>query len=338
MDSRQSSPDLVFVHLSDIHFRRGYTGDAHDDDRLLRHELELDLRRLRTRLARLDGIIISGDVAFAGKAEEYEYAAAWIETIREVLGCGRDAVMVIPGNHDVDRTVVAPGSEVHTLQQEIRKAGIFPGYDQRLASALRDDSQGSLLLQPLTAYREFARAYSCDISRERPHWERDFALGDGTILRIRGISTPFLSGPDDHELTGKMLYGAAQRTILRQPNVRYMIVGHHPPSWSLEGDIADQAFSTFSSVQVFGHKHEQWITQIGKSVRVIAGAVHPSRNESNWLPRYAAIAVTAVNDTTLGLRIYPRRWTAEEQKFMADFNSEGHDHRDYSVAIEPRQA
>ena len=333
------SADLAFIHLSDIHFRRGRAGDVHDEDQVLRNELQLDLRRLRTRLSRLDGLIISGDVAFGGKAEEFEYAARWIETVRELVGCLTDAVMVIPGNHDVDRAFVQQDDDVHQLQKEIREAAAFPGYDDRLANILRDDARGTALLGPLDAYNVLAREYNCQIDRTRPFWERDFPLRDNSKLRIRGISTTFLSGVDDDPpMMGKMLYGGAQRAILREPNVRYAIVGHHPPSWSLEGDTADQVFSTFASLQIFGHKHEQWVTRIGESVRMIAGAVHPPRNEINWQPRYAAVAITEVDEKTLWLRIYPRRWSTEEAKFIGDFNSEGHDYRDYRVAVEPRQA
>src|SRR5438093_3391241 len=92
------SADLAFIHLSDIHFRQGRAGDAHDEDKLLRHELELDLRRVRTRFEHFDGLIVSGDVAFGGKAEEYEYATSWLESVRELVGCPTEAGMVIPGN------------------------------------------------------------------------------------------------------------------------------------------------------------------------------------------------------------------------------------------------
>jgi hypothetical protein len=276
MDSGQIPADLAFIHLSDIHFRRGRTGDVHDEDQVLRNELQLDLRRLAPRFSRLDGLIVSGDMAFAGKPEEFEYAARWLETVRELVGCPPDAVMVIPGNHDVDRAFVEKDGEVHQLQTQIRQAAAFPGYDDRLANILRDEAHGTTLLRPLDAYNAFARAYQCQIDRTRPFWERDFPLRRDTKLRIRGIATTVLSGVDDDPpLMGKMLYGGAQRAILREPNVRYAIVGHHPPSWSLEGDTADQVFSTFASLQIFGHKHEQWVTRIGESVRMIAGAVHP---------------------------------------------------------------
>src|SRR4051794_30885154 len=47
--------DLSFLHLSDIHFRKGHVGDAHDIDADLRNELERDLRIVVPhRIKRLD--------------------------------------------------------------------------------------------------------------------------------------------------------------------------------------------------------------------------------------------------------------------------------------------
>jgi len=296
----------------------------------------LDLRRVLSRLPRLDGLLISGDIAFAGKQEEYAYGENWIESVRELLGCGREAVMLTPGNHDMDRQLIPANGEVDLLQSEIRDATTPQEYDDRLAAALRDENRGGILFVPLAAYNAFAKVYGCEVSPARPFWERDFKLRDRTTVRFRGITTTLLSGSRDNEQTHKMLYGGAQRAILREPNVRYAIIGHHPPSWTIEGDIADQLFSTLAFLQVFGHVHTQWATRIGNSVRFIAGAVHPSRDELAWNPRYSAIAISAVDNRHLAIRIYPRRWSTEEIAFIPDFNSAGQDYRDYTVDVEPR--
>jgi len=337
METLAKPADLVFLHLSDIHFRRGRVGDAHDEDKVLRSELGFDLRRLRPRLPRLDGLIISGDIAFGGKDEEYDYANGWIRTIAELIDCDRKSVMVTPGNHDVDQAMIPPDGEVDLLHREIRNAESLDAYDELLAGALRDELRARTLLSPLAAYNAFAKKYGCRISACRPYWERDFKLSDGTTLRFRGLVTVLLSGSRDNIQTHKMLYGGAQRAILREPNVRIAVVGHHPPSWTVEGDTADHMFSTLTFLQVFGHKHEQWLTRVGESVRLIAGAVHPPRRESRWLPRYAAIGISALNGRNVTVRIYPRRWSDHELKFVGDYNSRDEDFWDYTVAVDPRQ-
>jgi hypothetical protein len=338
MDTQIATADLVFIHLSDIHFRKGRVGDSHDEDGMLRNELQIDLRRLRTRLPRFDGLIVSGDIAFSGKPEEYEYAGGWIESIRELLGCKHEGVMMTAGNHDVDQALIPPDGPVDLLHREVREADSISRYDERLANVLRDAGRGDLLLSPLAAYNDFAGKYGCRFTRNSPYWQRDFRLGDGTILRFRGIATVLLSSARDDQNAHKMLYGGGQRAILREPNIRYALIGHHPPSWSIEGEAAEHTFSTLTFLQIFGHEHEQWVTKMGNSVRLIAGAVHPSRGENNWLPRYSAIAISVQDDRNVALRIYPRRWSTEELKFIGDYNSEAEDFRDYVVAVERREA
>jgi hypothetical protein len=191
----------------------------------------------------------------------------------------------------------------------------------------------------MTAYNDFAKQYDCAVTRTRPFWERDFKLGDGTILRFRGITTVFLSSFRDDQAAYKMIYGGAQRTILRQPNVRYSVMGHHPTSWVIDGEAetVDQLYSVLTSIQIFGHKHEQWLTRFGSSVRIIAGAVHPSRREQNWVPRYSALAISAADDRHVAMRIFPRRWSTEEFTFIGDYNSAAQDYRDYVVEVAAKE-
>jgi hypothetical protein len=120
MSEAQFIADLSFLHLSDIHFRKGRMGDVHDEDSDLRNELERDLRTVRTTLVqKLDGIIISGDIAFGGQPEEFAYAHGWIERIRELLDCPLPGIMTIPGNHDVNRRLVEPGGDADSLHERI---------------------------------------------------------------------------------------------------------------------------------------------------------------------------------------------------------------------------
>src|ERR1044071_2673861 len=125
-------PDLAFIHLSDIHFRKGRVGDVHDEDRLLRHELQIDLRRLRVRVPQIHGLIVSGDIAFSGKSEEYEYAESWLSSITEDVGITKENVMVTPGNHDVDRAAIPENGEVDALHLGVVNSASIPERDQKL--------------------------------------------------------------------------------------------------------------------------------------------------------------------------------------------------------------
>lgn len=327
--SAPGEPDLVFVHLSDIHFRTGQMGDAHDVDQDIRNELERDLRTVRGQLVpRVDGMIVSGDIAFSGKADEFVFAGSWLERVREQIECPLTGVMVAPGNHDVDRDVIKAHAGIGDMHAALRASATLGLRDEELAKFLRESATGDLLLSPIGAYNTFAANYGCAVSRDKPFWERDFPLGNTEKLRIRGVSSTLISGPLDNDKSHKLVYGGAQRVLMREDGIWRVIVGHHPPSWMLDGEEAERTFSRRAALQLFGHKHDQWIESPDNSFRLIAGALHPDRKEDNWDPRYSVIAIRRQADGKLHLRVYPRKWSKEEEMFIGDFNSRGENYRE----------
>ena len=247
-------------------------GDAHDVDNDLRNELERDLRNFTAnRVQKIDGIIVSGDIAFAGQPEEFAFGQAWVEKVAELANCSPSNIMMTPGNHDVDRKAIV--AEVETLHGQICGANSLQERDDILAQILRNEDKGPLLMSSISAYNEMAKKYGCDVSAGAPFWERDFPLGNRGTLRIRGATSTLISGPNDHAVTHKVVYGGAQRTLMRADRVIRVLVGHHPPSWTLEGDDADKAFGDRAAVQLFGHKHESWY-QRQRGIRVIYSISH----------------------------------------------------------------
>src|SRR5437762_5013838 len=96
---------MLFLHLSDIHFKMTEVGQPDDPNLALRSDIIRDVRRMRNEIGRrADGVLLTGDIAFAGRAEEYVFAYKWLEEkLCPEAGCEIDDVFVIPGNHDIDR-------------------------------------------------------------------------------------------------------------------------------------------------------------------------------------------------------------------------------------------
>ena len=46
------------------------------------------------------GLIITGDIAYAGKREEYQRAGEWLDRLAVAIGCAKTAVQVVPGTFD----------------------------------------------------------------------------------------------------------------------------------------------------------------------------------------------------------------------------------------------
>ncbi len=93
------------LHLSDVHFRARAHWDA---DPVLRALVRYLAEEVRNGLAP-DLVVITGDLAFAGRPDEYTLARAWLEDLWPVLTTDpaaplpQDRLLLVPGNHDVDR-------------------------------------------------------------------------------------------------------------------------------------------------------------------------------------------------------------------------------------------
>ena len=57
---------IILVHLSDIHFSKRHSGGVYDLDADLRNELERDAEQMHGQLGSIHGLLITGDIAFAG--------------------------------------------------------------------------------------------------------------------------------------------------------------------------------------------------------------------------------------------------------------------------------
>ena len=66
---------MLILHLSDIHFKNGEAGSPMDQDHHVRTVLLRDLRQqCETIGATPDVVLVSGDVAYAGDVDEYNFA------------------------------------------------------------------------------------------------------------------------------------------------------------------------------------------------------------------------------------------------------------------------
>ena len=104
---------LTYIHLSDIHFGQETGSDVytHDD---VKECVIADVATLKvaTGIERMHGVIVTGDVAFSGKRSEYNSAAHWLDRLTQVMGCEKTDVIVVPGNHDIDRCRITPPAKL----------------------------------------------------------------------------------------------------------------------------------------------------------------------------------------------------------------------------------
>src|SRR5262249_37723811 len=112
--SREARP-LRWLHLSDLHLR---------DRSAYEHGVVLDAlvaasRDAGTLAARRPALVFcTGDVAHGGKPDEYRLASRFFADLAGATGIPRDAIFVVPGNHDLDRGRVSKSLALHLDDRE----------------------------------------------------------------------------------------------------------------------------------------------------------------------------------------------------------------------------
>lgn len=150
----------VFVHVSDIHFgqERDHVVHILDD---VKRELVADaaavVASLPSRSAH--GILVTGDIASAGKAEEYVQAGKWLDSLAAAIGCPSHRVWMIPDNHDVDRHKLSVGGR--QLLDFIRVGGAAE-YEQVMSNA----NDRATLFSRFENYSRFSIGYDCGLDQE----------------------------------------------------------------------------------------------------------------------------------------------------------------------------
>lgn len=332
---------MVFLHLSDIHFQKKISDTTFDLDRYLRKEVERDVIAMAKRLGNINGILITGDIAFSGLPEEYEKAAKWLETLCKLINCKPENVWPVPGNHDVNRSIIDKSYLLKSSHEKLRSANTHQEIDAQIQSCFFEDQEGaSLLFKPIQAYKNFAEKYEGDFRESNAlFWESDLVLNDGSTLRLRGLNSTLVSDVNDDDEGNKLFLGSVQASLLWEQGVEYLTLCHHPPDWLKDHDQVEDKLLTGAKIQLFGHKHTQTLRIIdGKSILLVSGAAHPARTNMTWQPRYNILSVQVNGNSKcrqLVVTIYPRIWgAAKDQKFIADPQLDGKDFEQYQIPLD----
>src|SRR5258708_2883256 len=133
---------LTVLHLSDIQFGKnhrfaGAAVTAGDDayDTLLARLIE-DLKSLKDEAGaplRPDLVLLTGDLAEWGRKSELDDALRFVRGLAEFLGLGPNRVVLIPGNHDVNRHLCAAYFETCAGNEEQPQEPFWPKWNPFVA-------------------------------------------------------------------------------------------------------------------------------------------------------------------------------------------------------------
>lgn len=308
----------IFVHLSDIHFGQEKGGDVYINDDAKEALLE-DAHDVVAKLdgGKADGVIISGDIAYAGVPSEYEAAGRWLDRLTAAVGCEVTAVQLVPGNHDINR------GHITNICQRIVDEIIHKGeaaLDRYMA--IEDDRE--VLYKKFEGYRAFAEAYNCPLDSEGIITEhRTYELAPERLIKFYGLNTALLcSNRKDEE--GKLMLGARQRVIRSEPGQELIVIGHHPMNWLQDSEDALKYVQNRARVFISGHEHKpsHTIIPVEPGVEVVmisAGATVPPQADANYTYCYNILEFIWNSETDgLIINVHPRIWVDQKKRFGAD--------------------
>ncbi|MER9748281.1 metallophosphoesterase [Mesorhizobium sp. M0140] len=307
---------VSFVHLSDIHFgqEKGGELETHNDvkERLLA-DAATQVKKLNLSI---DGIIVTGDVAFAGKASEFKEAGRWLDRLAQGVGCGETAVQVVPGNHDIDRSEISGGC--HLMLQSILDEG-EPAFDRYL----NDAADCETLYRKLSAYFDFAEGYNCFLDKRGGiASNKSFDLAPGRSIRIMGLNSSLMCWADEEE--GNLLLGARQRVLPIKAGEELVILCHHPLNWFNDEKKARGYIRNRARVLMTGHEHQPSVMvddkKPGRDLLIIAsGAAIPPHATDEYGYTYNILTFDWDSEIdALKVSIIPRTWSDDDMDFIAD--------------------
>lgn len=287
-----------------------------DLDEEIRRELLLDVQKWLPLTGPANGILVTGDVAFSGKESQYEMARTWLRSLAEKAGCQPEDVWVVPGNHDVDRSIIANNELLKMTQQRIRNHALNDrdAVNDAVLKACQDAGMSKLLLAPLDKFNSFVATYGgiCKTSTDGLAWQHDLPFEHGYMLRLWGINSVLASDASDSP--NQMAISGHQLPI-REEGVVYVSLCHHPPSWMLDSDQVEERLDQRASIQLYGHRHHRRTILKERSLILHAGALHPERGKgAEWNPRYNVIQLSLTESDgapRLVVRVWGREWKEE---------------------------
>lgn len=243
-------PVLRILHISDLHFRDGQNWDSSD----VLVNATNKIKEILASERRPDLVAITGDIAFAGKAAEYQTAYEWISrTFLDRENFDPANILIVPGNHDVDRNLVSRAATAVQSELIQRDDAAYT------ASIFSDPADASLMLRRLSAYLSFADKFPSPFTKHTspPCWVANHTKS-GFVTRLTGLCSSWLCCQPQEK--GQLMISRYQFSLVSpeatKPDLHIGLV-HHPLQYLTDGDAAHteiQFQNNFTHI-LRGHLH-----------------------------------------------------------------------------------
>jgi len=232
------SEPIRLLHISDLHA----SGTDKQQMNIRLEALFEDLVRLQVKI---DVVLFTGDIAFSGKSEQYEIAERMLlDRFKRQFNIPKNSIYIIPGNHDVDRSVIDSYAEKGLGGSIKTSEDAEPLLDHPVHGIAR-----------LQGYYDFVKNY----------YKEDFSPYHCVKQEVKGITIGFArfnsawrcSGDTDQNqlfITSRQVLSASEQ--LENCHFKIALV-HHPLDWlhpSENDEVVPDLKRTFDLI-VSGHLH-----------------------------------------------------------------------------------
>lgn len=274
-----ANDSVILVHISDLHFGQ----DAHrDEEEALCEAIVRDVVKVRKCLGPPHAIVCTGDLAFSGKPEQYARVKDFFERLCKRVEISKEQVFIVPGNHDIDRSIASNWRSAHLGIRVDPKGAISSLLN------LRDgkEAEAIAVFQKLSAFAAFLKEFNgVSISHKNPYWEKSFESPLGPIA-VLGLNSALLCFDDD-DSPANLALGASQLNLTHQRSftraLRLALV-HHDPSCLLDGKELQNNLSAHPHLLLCGHIHLPGVNAVhplghGSRIELVGGAAQLPRAE-----------------------------------------------------------
>lgn len=258
------------MHISDLHERGPREREPYRRRRVLGDAWKRNLDALLED-GPVDLLCFTGDVADRGAADEYAGATELLDALCTTLGLARDRLFVVPGNHDIARSVEAEAWAA--LRRAIERGVSLQEISRWMAGHAEaplgvDGGLRDRILARQESYRRWVRE---DLGRPEldPSASPHGSLGFRSTLTVReglpkvhviGLDTAWLAGDDAD--ARRLLLTEDQLMLLATdpegkplPGLRIALM-HHPLHDLVDGSHIRRLLADHVDVVLRGHLHE----------------------------------------------------------------------------------
>ena len=264
VSQKENKIKIAILHLSDLHIDSSNAAWIIDRAHQVANAVKMafaDCNKIY--------VVVSGDIANEGLAEQYEYAVTFFTRLKSGLTNNYNGdipiekrILCVPGNHDV------------FLKEENKMRSVLLQSVQDSYPDI-DDSIFENIVGTQSAYADFVKKINDDATYKPTLLSSiDDKVGDFQI-RFNLYNTAWMCGKKDAQGTIFMPMDGAKMSVGKKPVDLVISVMHHYYNWLAVGKQNKTKFmrrvAGSSNILIYGHEHE--FTATGKIDNLVDGYI-----------------------------------------------------------------